>query len=156
MLYNHPVSFACSFLSRPFPHRSLRNCVPTRFGTCCAGLTWYGAYPYSPRTFAGATAFCKGKGGRLATFSEYCPSNAVLGGMKSGDQWAPFSGASGDNEWVQVGTGHVPCQKHTQVHGKPTWGPTGSQPFQTYVLCAEEAAGGESCAHPCPRAGPSC
>ena len=67
-----------------------------------AGGTWYDSY--SPRTYEGAAAFCVAKGGRLATFDEYCPSGAVHGGKKAdGDQWAPFFG-------LRAGTfdGHVP------------------------------------------------
>ena len=54
-------------------------------------LTWHGQY--SPANYAGATAFCNNKGGRLATLAEYCSSNSkVLGGQWDGDQWAPYAG----------------------------------------------------------------
>ena len=91
--------------------------------TLLAGLTWYDSY--SPRTYAGAAAFCATKGSTLASLSQYCPSGAVFGGRKpDGHQWAPFSGGE-DNEWVQVGTAagdHPQCKQHTPAHGKPAWG----------------------------------
>ena len=110
--------------------------------TLLAELTWYDSY--SPRTYAGAAAFCASEGSRLATLSEYCDpaTSAVFGGRKTdGDQWAPFSGG-GDNEWVQVGSVsmHAQCKQHTPEHGKPSWGTsTDAHGLKKYVLCAGQS-----------------
>ena len=101
-------------------------------------LAWYDSY--SPKTYAGAAAFCATKGGRLATLSEYCPGGTVFGGRKAdGDKWAPYSGAA-YNTWVQVGTysGHAEC-KQTE---RQSWGtsPAHDYAFKKYVLCARGAS----------------
>jgi len=60
----------------------------------------------------------------------------VGAGKIVGDQWAPYSG-DGDNQWVQVGTAHTECMKHSTHYGKPAWGmSTDKHSFENYVLCA--------------------
>ena len=106
-------------------------------------LTWY-TKPGDTSTYKSDASFCANKGGRLATYAEYCPGGEgadPYDGKKDGDQWAAFSGA-GENEWVEVGHGSAPswhpaCKKHTPSYGKPSWGTdTNKMSYETYTLCA--------------------
>jgi len=109
-------------------------------------LTWY-TKPGDTSTYKNDASFCANKGGRLATYAEYCPGGEgadPYDGKKDGDQWAAFSGA-GENEWVEVGHGSAPswhpaCKKHTPSYGKPSWGTdTNKMSYETYTLCAVPA-----------------
>lgn len=96
---------------------------------------WYDSY--SPATFAGASAFCAERGGRMATLAEYCGTGVVFEGRKhDGDQWAPYSGG-GDDQYVQVGNSwHPECTQRTPTYGKPVWGTsTHALAAKKYVLC---------------------
>ena len=68
--------------------------------------TWFdeNADPNALATWGHAVDFCAAVGGELCTYATYCPQgggNPPIGGVKRGDEWAPF--ADEPNRWVQVG-----------------------------------------------------
>ncbi|CAB9509704.1 Cupin superfamily protein [Seminavis robusta] len=88
-------------------------------------------------TYDLAQAFCKAKGGSLASSIDVCPSGAhslPYFGIPVGDQWTPVSDRH--NEWIQVGTqpdGLPTCG----TYSNPGWGLTGSwAPAANYLVCS--------------------
>jgi len=78
-------------------------------------------------TWQEASNKCNSLGKRLCNLNEYCPDGALkdpVGGIRTGDQWAPLNDA--ENEWVSIGENNAEvrlCNNHTTVAGgKPEWG----------------------------------
>ena len=109
--------------------------------------TWFdeNADPSALATWGHAVDFCAAVGGELCTYATYCPQgggNPPIGGVKRGDEWAPF--ADEPNRWVQVGTwgGDTAstCLGHDEIsggaHGDPAWGEEpAAHGFMGWVLC---------------------
>ncbi|CAB9530389.1 hypothetical protein SEMRO_2860_G338800.3 [Seminavis robusta] len=91
-------------------------------------------------TYDKAQAFCKAKGGSLASSADICPSGAhtlPYFRIQQGNQWTPVS--EHHNAWIQVGTnpwGKPTCQIHSN-HPGPLWGLTGSWELASnYLVCS--------------------
>ncbi|CAB9504894.1 TECPR [Seminavis robusta] len=88
-------------------------------------------------TYDNAQAFCKAKGGSLASSADVCPSGArtlPYFGVQVGDQWTPVS--DHHNAWIQVGT-HPLGMPTCQINSGPGWGLTGTwAPASNYLVCS--------------------
>ena len=95
--------------------------------------TWFdeNADPNALATWGHAVDFCAAVGGELCTYATYCPQgggNPPIGGVKRGDEWAPF--ADEPNRWVQVGAPPpvlpaltvADCPLRYRAHQVGTWG----------------------------------
>ncbi|CAB9518221.1 Similarities with uniprot P08640 Saccharomyces cerevisiae YIR019c STA1 [Seminavis robusta] len=145
----HSVASSCSFHRETYgdPDWGVdgnhKQPWESNFIICTSNRVLYGRNKkVAVNTYDKAQAFCKAKGGALASSADVCPSGALTlpyFGIQVGDQWTPVSDYN--NAWIEVGTeanGKPTCQTHNASFGvTPDWGLTGTwAPASNYLVCS--------------------
>ncbi|CAB9506250.1 Similarities with uniprot P08640 Saccharomyces cerevisiae YIR019c STA1 (Partial), partial [Seminavis robusta] len=145
----HSVASSCGFHRDTYGDPwwgvdgNLKQPYESNFIICASNRVLFGKNKQvAVNTYDKAQAFCKAKGGSLASSADVCPSGAralPYFGIPEGNQWTPVSDYK--NAWIQVGThpsGKPTCQTHRANWGNdPGWGLTGSwAPASNYLVCS--------------------